>query len=300
MTDTPEQVETSLAPETNQTNTTPTDVEVVAEATAISRQSAEPGSILSIIQTALLNKADVETMRELLAIRREERADQAAEAFANALVMFRRLVKPIIMTGKRDDRPSGGKVHYAYAELTTTIEQIQPALDQCGLTPTWCMVKSERDWVEIECVVTHSLRHKETSKPLGAKPEGPSGQTDAQKRAGTITSLQRKTLFMALGLTTKEDDAHLKQQEQGGKPPKPASAEVLDPDVNAAKRQFAAVCLKLAQQNGLPPQVYEQLLVDCQQASGKQGIGECADWLAANAQVKKVDGVWKIVPNKQG
>lgn len=262
------------------------DEGVPQDATGLMKQIPEPGSILSIIQTAVLNKTDVETMRELLAVRREERADQAREAYANAIVMFRRLTKPIIMTGVRDDRVTGGKVHYKYAELTTTIEQITPALDQCGLNPTWRTVKNERDWVEIECVVTHTFGHKESSMSLGAQPQGPSGQTDAQKRCGTITTLKRATLFMVLGLTTKEDDRHLQDAEQGLEPPKPASQALMqpddappDPEKQARNKFHEAACKKLGD-GGLKNAFLYKLLANVQQASGMTDVAMCAEWMA--------------------
>jgi len=271
------------------------DAETIQEATSLARQPVEPGSILSIIQTALINKTDVETMRELLAIRREERADQAAEAFANALVQFRALVGPIIMTGHRDDRKmkkrdgSYGSVHYDYAELTTTIEQIRPVLTQCGLTPTW-KVKSERDWIEVECVLTHVLRHKESSGPMGSPPDGSSGQTPVQKIAGTITSLQRKTLFLVLGLVTMEDDRNLKNAEQGEDEKKTQSqAAITDPE-NEAKRAFRDLCIKKAGAMFTKDQLLA-IFARVQSMSGKTGAADCVAWLEKKEVLLAKDGI---------
>jgi hypothetical protein len=280
------------------------DEQVTQEATALARQPIEPGSILSIIKDAVVNRADVAVMRELLAIRREERADQAREAFANALVIFRKLVKPILMTGHRDDRTrpkrdgSLGSVHYDYAELTTTIEQITPALDQCGLTPTWRTVQSDATTVGIECVVTHVLGYRESSGPLSSPVEGSSGQTAVQKRMGTITSLKRATLFMALGLTTKEDDRSLKDAEQGEDkevPQPPAPLTKPDPKEDEAKRRFRDIVLrKLKAESvgrGLLKSVYEQVKA----ASGKGSVAECADWLASDDVLVSQGGVLSVV-----
>jgi hypothetical protein len=207
--------------------------------------------------------------------------------------MFRKSTKPIVMTGERDDRKTGGKVHYKYAELTSTMVQITAALNTAGLTPNWRTVKNDRDWVEIECVVTHILGHKESSLPLGAKPEGPPGQTDAQKRSGTITTLQRKTLFMALGLTATEDDADLANAEKGmvqTEPPKPPAAT----DENKAKREFWALAQEKAQASFTADQA-KAILARAQQASGKQSVVECLAWFKQNTVLVAADGTLSVV-----
>lgn len=278
------------------------DAETIQEATSLARQPVEPGSILSIIQTALINKTDVETMRELLAIRREERADQAAEAFANALVQFRALVGPIIMTGHRDDRKTKkrdgtyGSVHYDYAELTTTVEQIRPALTQCGLTPTWRVVKNERDWVEVECILTHVLRHKESSGPMGSPPDGNGGQSPVQKLAGTITSLQRKTLFMVLGMVTKEDDRDLDGAEQGVEPPKPQSQAAITE--NETRKQFWNLCQTKAGVKFTADQV-RAIFAKVQEMSGKTTAADCLAWLKQDTVLLANDGSIGVQTDEQ-
>ena len=280
------------------TATAMTDEQVQAETTALTNRQIEPGSLLSIIKEAAISKADAATMRELLNVWKDAKADQAREAFANAMVMFRKSTKPIVMTGERDDRKTGGKVHYKYAELTSTMVQITAALNTAGLTPNWRTVKNDRDWVEIECVVTHILGHKESSLPLGAKPEGPSGQTDAQKRSGTITTLQRKTLFMALGLTATEDDADLASAEKGmgaPKPPKPPSAT----DENKAKREFWALAQQKAKASFTADQA-KMIFIRVQQASGKQSAVECLAFLRGNDVLVAADGRLSCVTGSDG
>jgi len=283
---TPEQVEAQPVEQA--------DTEVMQEATTLARHPDHgEGNILSLIREGLTSKADVAVMRELLAIRREERADQAAEAFAAALVQFRTMVKPIIMTGLRDDtktansRGEMGTVRYPYAELTTTIEQIQSALDQCQLTPTWRMLKSEPAYVEIECIVTHILKHKESSGPFGSPVgEGRRGQTPVQVRTGVITSLKRVTLFMVLGLTTKEDDAHLREAEQGQEPPKPQPPA--DPEADT-KKAFWNACQQKAGVKFTAAQV-RTIFAKVQEASGKTAAVDCLKWLSDPSVLVGKDG----------
>ena len=104
---------------------------VEANTTDLALHGNDPTGFLSIIRAAAESKSDPATMRELLNVYKDAQAQRAEEAYAEGIVQFRRMVRPIIMTGVRDDRTTGGQVHYKYAELTTTIEQIQPILDQC-------------------------------------------------------------------------------------------------------------------------------------------------------------------------
>jgi len=276
----------------------PADQEVIQEATTLARQPVQGESILSVIRDAVVNKADVAVMRELLAIRREERADLAREAFANALVQFRTLVKPIIMTGNRDDRTSGGTVHYQYAELTTTIEQIQPALDQCQLTPTWTATKNDPAWVEIDCIVTHGLGHKEHSMPVGAPvPQtGNRGQTPVQVRMGVITTLKRVTLFMVLGLVTKEDDQHLKDQEQGDDKPRAKSQDLLDKEEIKHKSNFILTCEKKTGISPLPKPILMALFAQAQALCGSQKAVDCLNLIdQVGTRFEKDGASWKLI-----
>ncbi|MFH0981856.1 MAG: hypothetical protein V2A79_09985 [Planctomycetota bacterium] len=291
-----------------ETTAVPGDEKIIEEAHSLARQPAQGESILSIIKDAVLNKADVAVMHELLNIRREERADQAREAFANALVQFQALVRPVIMTGHRDDTKTRkrdgafGSVRYDYAELTTTIEQIRPALDQCGLIPTWRMVKNDPGWVELECVVTHILGHKESSLPFGAPPEGSSGQTAVQKRMGTITSLQRKTLFMVLGLVTKEDDRHLRDAEQGTEPPKPQAGALLNADAEErqAREAFRAKCLEKTGEENLPNAVLRKLLAAAGAGCGFTEMAACVEYIGRPEVGVGKDGTLSILTGPPG
>jgi hypothetical protein len=259
------------------------------------------GDILALIREGIVSKASVDVVKELREIWRDEKRDRAAEAFANALVQFRKLVKPILMTGMRDDRKTMkrdgtyGSVHYPYAELTTTMEQIQPALDQCYLTPTWKTVKNDPGWVEIECIVTHISNHSESSGSLGAPPEGSSGQTAVQKRIGTTTSLRRATLFMVLGLTTTEDDAHLKDQEQGDDEPGPPESQrsITDPE-RAIKEQFVITCRQKTGNPKLPNTIVVKIFAAAQEACGSESAKDCLDWIKQGRVAIGSDGTLAV------
>jgi len=274
-----------------------TEVEVMEQSSALARNGPDPTGFLGIIREAARSKTDPATMRELLNVYKDAQAQRAAEAYAEAIVQFRRVVRAIIMTGHRDDtktknsRDEYGTVKYGYAELTTTIEQIQPFLDQCQLTPTWRMTKSDPGFVELECIVTHILKHKESSGPFGSPVgEGRKGQTPVQVRQGVVTSLKRATLFMVLGLTTKEDDLSLAAAEQGSDAPEaPRSKSAIEDPEKDAKRDFWNAAQKKTGSRLSRDQVVV-LFGRVQQLSGQVSAADCLAWINRQDVTVGTDG----------
>jgi hypothetical protein len=289
------------------TNTEVVDANLVeqGETTSLTVHGADPTGFLQIIRTAAENKTDPATMRELLNVYKDAQAQRAEEAYAEAIVQFRRMVRPIVMTGHRDDTKTKnrnneyGTVKYDWAELTTTIEQIQACLDQCQLTPTWRAMKDELNYVSLECIVTHVLKHKESSGPFGsAVGEGRRGQTPVQVRQGVVTSLKRATLFMVLGLTTKEDDRDLENAEQGQEEKKPQSQDAITDPEAGAKSRFKDLCWVKAGVKFNNKQLWS-ILDKVKSASGKMDVAGCVSWLESEYVLLGKDGTIAVQSDGQ-
>ncbi len=294
-----------MSEEQKQETTELIDAEVVEEATriaaeapqgTIARASFGPLSTDSIIHDAVKSKADVEVMRELLAIRREERADIAREAFAQAMVQFRTAVQPIVRTGHRDDtkvknrQNKFGTVKYDYCELGTTDDQIRPLLSQCQLYPAWKILKNEANWIEIECIVTHALRHSESSGPFGAPPSENTYLSVIQRRKATMTGLKRETLFVALGLVS-EDEADDDGAGSGETPPKPGprSRDVVDPAKQDAWERFAEVAAEKCGKKSLPPEMLRNITKQVCPLAGSTDVEVFTQWLSEHGRI--TDGI---------
>jgi hypothetical protein len=257
-----------------------------------------PSEMLSF---AVGQNADVAKIEKLMQLQQEWEKNEARKAYVEAMVKFRAACPTIAKTRKVDYTPRDKqRVQYTFAGLPETVEQIQPLMAECQLSATWTTVSQTAVWIEIRCDVSHVRGHRE-SMQLGGPPDNSGGKNQLQMIASTITYLRRTTLFSLLGLVAKDEtDNDGAGGAPGTEPEKPASAELLDPDVNAAKRKFGAVCCRKVGRPAIRPDVLETLLAEAQRLSGKQGIAEAADWLGENADVRQVEGQWTIVPSKQG
>ena len=134
--------------------------------------------------------------------------------------------------------------------------------------------------------------------PLGSPVSeiGRKGQTPVQLRIGVITTLKRTTLFMVLGLTTTEDDGHLRDQEQGENESEPPKS-VTDPEADD-KRNFWNLCQKKA---GVPFGREEVLLIfsAAQKACGSEAAADCLKWINQKTVAIGADGTITevVVPN---
>ena len=272
-----------------------TDAEVVQEATALARQPAHGESILSIIKDAVISKADVQTLRELLAIRREERADQAREAFEVAMVAFSAKVPTIIKTRVVDFTTQKGRTHYTHAGLPETVEQIQGLMAECQLSRRWKDEDPKKVGnIRIRCIASHIMGHSE-SFAAEAPPDTSGNKNDAQAVASIITYLRRTTLFAVLGLVAKDD---VDDDGAGGKktePERPKSGELLDADENEAKKEFAQEChILIGGRTQLTPSELRDLLTQARMLGQQAKVAECVRWLKGKRIVKGTDGRWLI------
>ena len=164
----------------------------------------EAGGMLAMIRNALESPTTtVETLRELLAVRREYEADEARKAFHDAFARFKSEPLQIYKTANRSQGPLTGQ---KYAELADFTRVVAPAMAKHGLSASWRMTIDKPDWIEITCTVTHSGGHRE-SVAMGGPIDTGSGRSPIQARASSVTYLERYTLKMITGLAEQGDDS---------------------------------------------------------------------------------------------
>jgi hypothetical protein len=154
------------------------------------------------LQMQIVRTGDLEKLKELRAIEKEWRADQAKEAFVRAMADFKseavRIVKgTIVKDGPLKDKK--------YANLFDVVNAITPPLSKHGLSHSWKLTKDEPAWMEITCTLTHSLGHSE-SVSMGAAPDTGPGRNAIQARGSAISYLQRYTLLAATGMAAGDTD----------------------------------------------------------------------------------------------
>lgn len=251
---------------------------------AIAQQEMTPmGMISSIVQQG----ASPEALERVTAWAERMQANEARRAFAQAMTNFKALCPTVARHAKGHTN--------TYATLVDIDEQIRPALTQCQLSPSWRVTKNDKDWVEIECRVTHVMGHYESTSFGGPPDRGP-GRNELQARASTVSYLERYTLKALLGVVDKDmkdDDG------EGGAPTKdkkPASQNLMNADEAEKKareqfRQMAETKVGAKMTNA----ALRTLLANAQQASGTETVAECAEYIGRDDVLVGADGTLSVV-----
>lgn len=160
-------------------------------------------SVESFISQAITSKAPVETLERLFELRSKVKAENAKEAFVEALGAFQQSC-PVIKKTKKVLNKDGRSVRYQYAPLDSISEQIKTPMRNVGLSYSWDTLHEEGH-MKVSCKITHKLGHFETSTlEIPIDKEG--FMTAPQKYASAQTFAKRYTLLNALGITTADED----------------------------------------------------------------------------------------------
>lgn len=201
----------------------PTDVRapqplVVQGQQAPQPMPATPGA--SLLQLAVQRGASIEELRELMALEREWRADQARQAYAEDFALFKAEAVEILKRKRvyfESKREGGSNTDYMHAELSDVVEAVAPALSKHGFSWGWKVKSQARDWIVVECTLRHRLGHSEAVE-MGGPPDNSGNKNPLQQIASTKTYLERYTLKAICGVAEKGDD----DDGRGGPPAKPA------------------------------------------------------------------------------
>lgn len=175
----------------------------------------EPSSVVpmtessaeSLLAKAIERGADINTLERLLAMRKELMAEQARNAFFNALSGFQAKcpIIPKTKTAKIQSR-TGGSYSYSYAPLEVIVKQVSPILCEWGLSFTiQTRLESEPLSIVAICTVHHCAGHSESSE-FRAPIDQEARMNDMQKAASAQTYAKRYALCNALGILTGDDD----------------------------------------------------------------------------------------------
>jgi len=155
----------------------------------------------SMLNMAVKQGADIESIRELLKLKREWEADEAKKAYVAAMNKFKANPPAIF----KDKTVSYNDTSYTHASLANIVKTIGQALAEHNLSHRWDMETLDKGTIKVTCVITHELGHSE-SVPLEAGADNSGGKNNIQAKGSTITYLQRYTLLAATGLSTFDMD----------------------------------------------------------------------------------------------
>lgn len=164
---------------------------------------------------------------DLVAMRREWRAEKAKEAFDAAMAAFQTEC-PVIYKTKAGGQTKCGDVAYKYAAFEDILAQVKPLLQKHGFSfQLGTDVESKDGWVIARCKVTHSHGHCDTTEakfPLGTKT---GVMSDTQVYAAALSFASRRAFQNAFGIITagEDMDGRIKPTTEG--PSKTATLESL-------------------------------------------------------------------------
>lgn len=176
---------------------------VVPEAHELQQAPKMELSVESLIAQAITNGTPVDTMERLLAMRREIRAEQAKEAFDEAMANFQREC-PVIIKDKEVKEKDGKTVRYKFAPLDSIVEQTKEYIAKNGLSYA-IQVRQTDKMLTVVCIVKHKLGHSEESAlgiPIGSE----QFMSEVQKYGARVTFAKRYAFCNAFGIMTGDDD----------------------------------------------------------------------------------------------
>jgi len=157
---------------------------------------------MQMLASAVQQGMPIETIRELMQLKRDWEADEARKMFNEAFAAFKAEAIVIVKGTTIQDGPLKGKKH---ANLFDVVEAVTPKLSVHGLTIAWKLTKDEKDWMEVTCTLRHLGGHCE-SVSMGSAPDMGPGRNAIQARGSAKSYLERYTATAILGLAAKDAD----------------------------------------------------------------------------------------------
>lgn len=182
--------------------------EIIKPEKAEIARTSDPAEVLRMLMSAVESKADVEALKELVALRNQEADRLAREELNGALRAFQRdcpKIEKVTTAHIRSQKGSASSYSYRYAPLEHIAEQIAPVLDRHGLSYAW---DSKLDGSTLTCtfVVTHVAGASKTATFTCPTDSSAPGISPQQKVAAALSFAKRQSMCSGLGITTADPD----------------------------------------------------------------------------------------------
>lgn len=138
----------------------------------------------------------IEVVREMMALSREIKQEQAREAFDRAIAGAKAEISPIV-------RNATGHNSKRYADFAAIARTVDPVLSSHGLS--YRFKTSQTDKITVTCVISHEQGHFEETT-LSGPADATGNKNPIQAIGSTLSYLQRYSLTAALGLASANDD----------------------------------------------------------------------------------------------
>ncbi len=140
-----------------------TQLALSPELAVMAKPDAPPApSALAILQTAIaggISKENVEVVKELLQMARDQRADEAKAAFAKAFFQLRKNMPPLY--ADKEARTKSGEVAYTYCSETEISKMLDPHLMSYGFAMLFGQSENNGR-ITVNVTLMHEQGHSET------------------------------------------------------------------------------------------------------------------------------------------
>lgn len=188
---------------------------------------------MQMLGHALQQGMPIETLRELMQMKKEWEADEARKAYAKALAAMKATIPIEVFKRKKVDIPGGAK--FRHAELADVVDAAVEAMGKFGFVHTWKPTAQTSEYLEITCIITHELGHKEETTLRSEYDSSNSKMPSLHRLGSTVTYLERYTLVAALGVAAKniDDDGMAASKKPADVPEAPAGYKDWRADMTA-------------------------------------------------------------------
>lgn len=161
-----------------------------------------PPNPTSILELAVKQNANVDTLAKLLELQERWEANQARKAFEEAFAAFK--AEAPKLERSKEVSFGGNKAAYKYTPLDVIANTLGPILAKHGLSYNWRQ-ESTKESITVTCVLRHTQGHSlENTLSAGADPSG--SKNAIQAIGSAVSYLRRYTLLGVIGMATSDED----------------------------------------------------------------------------------------------
>jgi len=155
----------------------------------------QESSPMQMLQAAIINKMDPQTIKDLMDLRDRWEATEARKSYMRAVAAFK-MNPPKILKDKLN-KQYGSK----YSSISSVVNTTNAALSPHGLNARWDLKQDEK--ITVTCILSHELGHSE-SVSLNGPPDTSGSKNTLQQIKSTITYLEIATFQAVTGVVADE------------------------------------------------------------------------------------------------
>lgn len=175
---------------------------ISTETTVTDLVAASP--YMRTIDAMLQRGADIATLERLFDLQVAWEKNEARKAYAKALAAMKATIPIEVFKRKKVDVPGGAK--FKHAELCDVVDAAVEAMGKFGFVHSWKPTAQTDEYLEITCIITHELGHKEETTLKSGYDNSNPKMPSLHRLGSTATYLERYTLVAALGVAAKNID----------------------------------------------------------------------------------------------